>query len=159
MANTPTLEVLYQLKMLALVGSRYRYIGDKNALVNPTVAGQIYEDTFTLNDNYGNAILWTSGQGNITNFKYLVVVSDQDIILEVANTTPNPDERALFLVTANVPFILPAVNVGGYANNVSRLNGAAIVSGTGYNLINEIRAQRNVATGSGAANVRLSLIN
>jgi hypothetical protein len=158
MANTPTLELTFQMKLLALIGARFRYVGDKNTPVSLTTTGVIFEDTFILAENFGNATLWSSGNGNITAFSYMVVVSDQDVVVEVARTTPNPDERALFFVKANCPLVIPGQSFGAYASNTSRLDGTVLVSATDYDNILEIRAQRNVAAGGGAANVRLTLI-
>lgn len=158
---TPSLEVIQQFKMTGLVGTRPRYFGDKTQPVLPTVAGAVFDETFTLADNFGNQTLWSSGvsNGNFTAFQYMLVLCDADIVLEIANTVPANDERALIFVKANTIMVIPGQSFGAYASATSRLDGAALVLATDYNNINEIRAQRNVAAGGGAANVRLALIN
>lgn len=158
MANTPTLELTFQMKLLALIGAKHRFVGDKNTPVTLTTTGVIHDDTTTIADNFGNETLWTADDGNINNFSYLLVVTDADIVLELVNTTPATDERALLFVKANCPLLIPGQSFGGYASNTSRLDGAVLVLATDYNNINQIRAQRNVATGNGSANVRLVLI-
>jgi hypothetical protein len=153
-----TLTEIIQLS-LPILGETERKIGDKTEPISLTVNGQVFDTgNFPIADNYGNLVVWSAAQGGLASFSHLIFTATADVILEFANTTPNPDERALMNVAANTMLIIPSSVMGGYASNTSRLNGAAIVSGTGFNTINEIRVQRNVATGVGAATGRLVLI-
>lgn len=158
MANTPTLSLLFEMKMLGLIGTKYRYLGDKATPVSLTTTGVVHSDTFILADNYGAATLWTVGDGNISTFQYLIIESDADVVIELSNTTPANDERALLFVKANCPLVVPGQSFGAYASVTSRLDGAVLVAATDYGNINQIRAQRNAADLVGDANIRLTLI-
>lgn len=154
-----TLQQIVQYSM-SVLGETQRKIGEKNSPTDLTVNGQIWDSGgVPVADAFGQATLWQSGNGGLTSFAYLIFTSDVDVVLEVANTTPNPDERALFLVKGGTFLIIPSTSVGGYANNTSRLDGSALVLNTDYGLISEIRVQRDVADLAGNATVRLVLIS
>lgn len=153
-----TLEQIIQFQ-IALTGEAVRRFGDKATPTDLTVTGQVWDSgNFPLADNYGNAEIWATTQGGLASFAYLIFMADVDVILELANTTPNPDERALFNIAANSVLVLPSSVMGGYASNTSRLDGAAMVSATDFNTINSIRVQRNAANLAGDATCRLMLV-
>lgn len=154
-----SLEQIIQFQ-LALTGEAQRRFGDKTTPVNLTVNGQVWDSSnIVVADNFGNVTLWQSPQGGLTSFQYLLFTSNADVWLELANTVPATDERLIIFVAANSILALPSGKMGGYASNVSRFDGAVMVSGTDYNFINEIRVDRDVTDLAGDATVRLMLVN
>lgn len=154
-----TLQQLVEYTITGLIGETSRKIGERQAPTLLTVNGQVWDSgNFPVADNFGQATIWQTGNGGLTAPSYIFILSTADLIVELANTTPNPDERMLFRVAANALCVIPSSIMGGYASNTSRLDGAALVSGTDYNTITEIRVQRDAATGAGAASVRIILL-
>ena len=153
-----TLEQIFQYT-IGVVGEVKRQFGDRANTANLTVVGPTFDTgNIVIADNFGAKVLWQTDQGGMTSFEYLVFLSDKDVILEFANTAPNPDERALFTVKANALCVIPSSVMGGYASNTTRLDGASMVAGTDFNTITEIRVQRNASDLSGDATVRLMLV-
>ena len=157
-----TLTQRFEFLISGLLGeneNRPRHFGDRADSDDLTVTGQVFDTgNVIVADNFGTATLWQTGQGGLTAPAYILFISDKDIFIEIANTTPNPDERMLFEVKANALLAMPADVMGAYASNTSRLDGAVLVSATDYNAITEIKVQRDVADLVGDANVRLVLI-
>lgn len=149
---------LFELTIEGILGESKRKIGERTEPEEFT-ASQVWDSgNFTVADNYGQKTVWQTTNGVLTTPSWILVLSDQDIIVEIANTTPNPDERMLFKVPANRICSLPSSIMGGYASNTSRLDGAALVAATDYNDISEIRVQRDAADLAGDATVRIVLI-
>lgn len=154
-----TLTQILQYSM-SLLGETQRKIGEKNAPTDFTINGRIFDTGgIPIADNFGNATLWTAGAGGLTTFSYLLFTTDAAVALEFTNTVPATDERALVYVAAGAFLCIPSQFMGGFASNTSRLDGAALVLGTDYNSINEIRVQRDVAASTGVATIRLVLIS
>lgn len=153
-----TLEQIIQFQ-LSVLDESVRRIGEKSEPTDLTVTGQVFDTgNFPVTDNYGTAEIWAANQGGLASFAYLIFMANVAMTLEVANTTPNPDERALFRVPANAMLVLPSGTMGGYASNTTRLDGAANVLNTDYGTINSVRVQRDVADLAGDATCRLVLI-
>ena len=154
-----SLNQIYQFS-IDLLGESPRRVGSKADSVDLTVGGQVFDTgNVTIADNYGQDILWQSGNGGMDGFDYLLFISNADVWIEISNTTPATDERSLFFVPANALMALPSRNMGGFASTTSRLDGAALVDGTDYGDITEIRVQRDAADLAGDATVRLVLID
>ncbi len=154
-----TLTQTVQFSTTEILSEAIRHFGDKNLPTELTVNGQVWDSgNFPIADAYTAATIWSATNGGLASFSYLLFVADADMWLEIANTTPNPDERALIFVPANAMLILPSAYIGGYASNTSRLDGSALVAATDYNAIGEIRVQNNVAAGAGTTTCRLMLI-
>lgn len=154
-----TLEQIIQFS-LAVLGENTRKIGEKTSPTDLTVNGQVFDTgNVTVADNFGTATLWQANQGGMASFSYLILLTNADIYVELANTVPATDERLLFKVPANTICVLPSSVMGGFASNTSRLDGAVLVSATDYNLITDVKVQRDVADAVGDATVRLVLIN
>lgn len=95
-------------------------------------------------------LLWTTGNGGITTFTRGLIVSDQDLYIELRTDNGTP-EYALMKIEANQPFWFGAV-AGG--DTTESLDGAALVDGTDFDDIDRIEVQNE---GSTAANVDLFL--
>lgn len=93
--------------------------------------------------------LWASGNG-VTLFDRALIISDQDIVVELRTDNGTP-EYALLFIDANVPFWFTQ-DVG--ADTTESLDGAALVEGTDYDQVDRIEVQNE---GSTAANVSLYL--
>jgi hypothetical protein len=154
-----TLEQIVQFQT-SVLGESTRRVGGKAVLTNFDVDGAVYDTgNIVVADNYGAKTLWTSPGGGITSFDWLLFTTNRDVYIELVNTVPATDERLLLKVLANSYLVLPSSVMGGYASNTSRLDGAALVSATDFNLITEIRVQRDAADLDGDASVRLVLID
>jgi len=153
-----TLELLEFFKV-AILGSATKMLGDRRTPYEVTVVGTTYDVSNVIADNYSTATIWTSGAGGVTTFKILLFMSDADVFIELANTVPVPDERAILFVRANTIVVLTGNMVGGYASDTSRLDGAVMVEATDFDDITEIRVQRNAEDAAGDATTRLVLIN
>lgn len=143
---------------LGVLSETVRRFGDKNTPITFTVDSTVFDIEAVIADNFGNTTLWQSGQGGMTVFKFLIFTCDTEVILELANTTPSPDERMLFRIAAGSTIVLSSQIMGAYASDTSRLDGSALVSGTDFNNITQIRVQRDQPTGSGAATIRMMLV-
>lgn len=107
----------------------------------------------TIADNYGEDILWASGDGGLDNYTHGFIYSDQDLIVELKTDNGTP-EYVLLEVKANVIASLPAI-AGG--NTTESIDGAVLVDGTDYDDVVQIRIQRDVADAVGDATVSLFL--
>lgn len=153
-----TLEQLFQFHLDILQGKMD--FGDKRTPVNRTVDGKVFDTgSQVIADNFGNATIWQTTQGGLAGFDHLLFWCDVDVFLELANTTPNPDERAIIFVPGGTLVSLPSRYIAGYASNTSRLDGANMVEATDYDDILEIRIQRDEADAVGDATYRLVLID
>lgn len=153
-----TLEQIVQYT-IAITGEAQRRFGAKTSPTNLTVTGQVFDTgNIPIADAFSQQTIWQTGNGGLATFAYLLFTCTVDCWLEIANTTPNPDERALIRVPANTVAVLPTAFMGGYASNTSRLDGADLVVVTDYNSITEIRVQSDVASLGGAGLARLMLV-
>lgn len=107
----------------------------------------------TIADNYGEDILWASGDGGLDNYTHGFIYSDQDLIVELKTDNGTP-EYVLLEVKANVIASLPAI-AGG--NTTESIDGAVLVDGTDYDDVVQISIQRDVADAVGDATVSLFL--
>lgn len=153
-----TLSLKFQAT-IALLLEAARQFGNANVPSEFAVTGQVYDTgSVGVSDGYGVKSLWSADGGGLASFQYLLFTSTHAVKLELVNATPNPDERMLFEVPAGGIVLIPSAVMGGYASNTSRLDGAALVDGTDFNNITEIRVQRDDADLTGDATVRLMLV-
>lgn len=153
------LEQIVQFSTILSGDSSLQRFGDKHDATDLTVTGQVFDSgNIPLADNFTAITLWQANQGGMASFNYLLFHSTVPCWLEIANTTPNPDERALIFVPANGVAVIPSPNMGGYASNTTRLDGADLVLATDYNAISEIRVQSDNADLAGDGLVRLMLV-
>ena len=96
-------------------------------------------------------ILWATGNG-VTTFLRGLVISDQDIVIEL-RTDNSTAEFVLLFIDANVPFWFTGL-AGG--NTTESLDGAVLVDGTDYDDVDRIEVQNE---GTSAATVSLYLFN
>ena len=95
-------------------------------------------------------LMWTTLNGGITTYTQGLIISDQDLVVEL-RTDNGTAEFVLLKVKANQPQWLPAV-VGG--NTTESLDGAALVDGTDFDDVDRIEVQNE---GTTAATVSLYL--
>ena len=108
----------------------------------------------TIADNYGTAILWTTGDNGFTTFTHGFILSDQDVWVELRNDDSGTPEFIVFEVKANILTAIPAKSGGGTSE---RLDGAALVDNTDYADVDRIEVQRDAAEAAGDANVSIAL--
>jgi hypothetical protein len=154
-----TLEQTIQFTIDGILGETKRNIGEKGSPTDFTIAGQVFDTgNLTLADNYTALTVWDSGQGGMTAPSFIIVISNVDVYLELANTTPATDERLILKIKANAFCVIPANLIAGYANNTSRLDGAALVLNTDYGAITHLAIQNDGADLAGDATIRVVLI-
>lgn len=130
-------------------------IGDKNVPIEITLANPVFSvENLTVADNFGTATPWTTGDGGLTTFSFGLILSNQDVWVELRNDDSGVPEFVQLFVKANVPTFLPA-KVGG--GTTERLDGAVLVDNTDYADVNRIEVQRDAADGVGDATVDLYL--
>ena len=136
-----------------------RTIGDRftRTTITPTL-GVLFDVGEVIPDDTTAEVLWVTGQGGIDTFEYLFFLSDVDVYVELANVDTSPDERLVLLVRAGIPLVIPSGVMGGFASDTSRLDSAALVSGTDYDNVTEISVQNDAADGVGDATIRLLLL-
>lgn len=107
----------------------------------------------TVADNYGAAILWTTGDGGFTTFSHGVLIADKDVFVEFRSDNASP-EYALLLIKAGCPMYFgPSMGAG----TTERVDGAVLTDNTDFDTIDRIEVQRNVADAAGDAKVTLFL--
>lgn len=94
-------------------------------------------------------VLWALGNG-VTAFNRGLIISDQDIVVEMRTDNATPEYPLLF-IDANVPYWFTQDVAGDITES---LDGAALVEGTDYDQIDRIEVQNE---GSSAATVSLFL--
>lgn len=105
-------------------------------------------------DNFSQATLWTTGDGNVTTFQFGLLLSDADVFVQLQNDDAGANEYAVIFVPANLPFYFGPL-IG--ASTSDRLDGADLISGTDYDDVSGIQVQRDVADAVGDATVSLYL--
>jgi hypothetical protein len=95
-------------------------------------------------------ILWTTGSAGITTFTRGLIVSDQDLYVELRTDNASA-EFAIVKVEANQPTWLGAVSGG---STTEALDGATLVDGTDFDDVDRIEVQNE---GTTAATVSLFL--
>lgn len=99
-------------------------------------------------DNYGKSVLWNGVPVTFTGGFY---VADKDTWLEIKNLA---EQYIRFFVPAGVPTAVPNKTYGA-GSDVS--GGTPFEEYTHWYAVTEITAYNNAATGTGAANVSLTL--
>lgn len=131
--------------------------GSVSDAVTLTTSGSSYSTTTTVADNFGNAVLWATGDGGITTFDYLYIESDADVFIELRNDNAT-DEFCLIKITAGHSLLLPGGLLGGY-QTTTRIDGAVLVAGTDYGSIDQIKAHNDAAEAAGDAVIKLVLFD
>jgi len=117
---------------------------------------QVYYTTKTIADNYGEDVLWTTGDGGLDTFTYGFIMSDQDIWVQLRNDDTGTAEYVRMLVPANVLTTIPAKCAG---NTTDAFDGAVLVDNTDYADTDQIAVHRDVADGVGDAVVSMYLFD
>jgi len=107
----------------------------------------------TIADDYGEDVLWATGDGGLDTFTHGFIKSDQDVFVELQTDNATP-EYILLEVKANVLTPLPG-KAGG--DDTESIDGSDLVDGTDYDDVDQIRVQRNAADAQGDATVSLYL--
>lgn len=105
-------------------------------------------------DNYGEDILWATGDGGLDTPSQAFILSDQAIYIELKTDNASP-EYVLLLIPANIITAVP-LKVGG--DDTESIDGAVLVDATDYDDVVQIRVQRDAAEGAGDATVSLYLV-
>jgi len=119
----------------------------------PIPGDEIYRTTVTVADDYAVENLWTTGDGGVESFKLALILTNQNILVEMRNDDGTPkfiESR----VVANCPCYLGDASAGGTSSIFT--DGTET---TAEGAIDRIEAQRNVANGQGDATVTLVLFN
>lgn len=141
-----TLRSLQFHEITGLTGTATQEFGDRSTFQELTVAGETYETTSIVADNFQEEILWAAS-GNVATFKVALFESDKDVILLLAS--------AAFLATIQVPAGV-RVAIGGSLIDQTALGGDGVAN-TEEDIVS-ITAKRNVADAVGDATVTMRLI-
>jgi len=118
-------------------------------------SGEVFHVKQTVADAYGNDVLWEDGAGGFDSFEVGLILSDQDIAVELRNDNGTADAVLVF-VEANVPFYFRP-ELGAVAGSEA-IDGSDLVDDTDYHTVDQIAVQRNAADGEGDAAVELWLL-
>ena len=116
----------------------------------------VYRSTITVEDDYNVETIWAAGDGGLTTFDQGIILSDQDVLVEMRNDAGSA-EFALIQVRANTPFYFGPFLAAGTAGEL--VDGAESVENTDFDSIDRIQIQRNVADNVGNATVTLALVD
>lgn len=105
-------------------------------------------------DNYGEDVLWATGDGGLDTFTYGFVFSDQDIWIQLRNDDAGAAEYVRLFIPANTLGFLPGKCAG---NTSDAFDGAVLVDDTDYADTDQIEVMRDAADGIGDATVDLHL--
>ena len=131
-------------------------VGNKNVDKTITLtAGGHFKAERIIADNYGEAVLWATGEGGMDTFTHGFIFSDQDLWIELRNDEAGADFILMF-VPANMLIPLSNFSHGGGS---SELIGTDLVENTDYDSIDQIEVHRDEADAVGDANVELHLFN
>lgn len=111
-------------------------------------------ENMVIADNYSQATLWQTGQGNVSTFEFGLLLSDVDLWIQLRNDDSGAAEYSLIFVKANLPFYFGAKSGAG---TTDRLDGLVLVDNTDYADVDQIQVQRDVADAVGDATVSLYL--
>src|SRR5262249_4225071 len=131
---------------------------------NVSYGNKLVDSVLTVNDpvfhveqavvpaTHGTLTPWITGSGGISTWVWGLILSDQDIYLEMKNDIGTPQYARSF-IPAGVPRYI-SFKVGGSTS--SQLTGGALSNGTAYGSCVSIKLQNEGAT---AANVDLFLFS
>lgn len=122
-----------------------------------TVTGTVFEAEFTVADNFGEVVAWTTGNGGITTADVIRIETDATVWVEFRNTLSGGAEFIRLEVTPEQSLILGSDNIGGGTSSL--FDGAVLVDDTDFAQIDRIEFHRDVADGVGDATVQLTLID
>ena len=105
-------------------------------------------------DNYGEDVLWTTGEGGLDTFTHGFIISDQDLWVQLRNDDTGVVEYVRMFVPANVMTFIPAKVAGG---TTDAFDGSVLVDNTDYADVDRIEVMRDVADAVGDAIVNLFL--
>jgi len=138
-------------KFRVTTGGEDKEGGSLSTEVDRTMTGGIYEVTAVVADDYAVELLWDTGYGNLDNWDWLYILSDEDVILELTYDRAGAGEVVCCIkVTANVPMMI----------NGDAIYGTALTAGSTTTTVacDQIRVKNNQADAAGDATVRLVLI-
>lgn len=108
----------------------------------------------TIADDYGEDVLWATGDGGLDTFTHGFIISNQDIWVQLRNDDTGAAEYVRMYVPANVFTFIPAKIAG---NATDAFDGAALEDNTDYADTDQIEVARDVADTTGDAVVSLFL--
>ena len=132
------------------VGGETKTGGSRTTPVARTMGGTLYEVVATVADDYAVETLWDTGYGNLDNWDFLFILSDEDVLLELSYDRAGASEVICVIkVTANVPMMI----------NGDAIYGTALVAAGAVTTVacDQIRVMNNQADAAGDATVRLVL--
>lgn len=129
-----------------------------NALVDQAITlttGQQYAvEGKTIADNYGEDVLWATGDGGLDTFTHGFIKSDNPIWVQLRNDDTGAVEYVRMFIPANVLAFLPGKVAG---NTTDAFDGAVLVDNTDYADVDQIQVMRDAAEAAGDATVSLYL--
>jgi len=141
----------------ALIVDGHVVLGDKVSDTPITLANgqQFAVEGKVIADDYGEDVLWETGDGGMDTFSHGFIYSDKDVWLQMRNTQGTP-QYILRKIDANVLTEITGTTGGSTS---ALIDGADLVEATDWDQVDQIRVQRDEADGEGDASVSLYLFS
>jgi len=108
----------------------------------------------TIADDFGEDVLWATGDGGLDSYTHGFIYSDQDVWVQLKVTETDPDEFVLLFIPANILAFIPGEVAG---TDSDAFGGSALAAGTDYGTVTLLEVMRDAADGAGDASVNLYL--
>lgn len=133
------------------IGGELKTLGSRNTPVSVTLPLEaVKELQITVEDDYNVEVLWADTDAGMPSWEVMIILSDADVLVELARDLAGTPSYSVFGVRANVPFILCADDV----LNTELTDGSVTTMDT----IERVRVQRNTGADTGDAKVRALLL-
>lgn len=113
-----------------------------------------FSNSIVIADDFGEDVLWQTGDGGLDTFTHGFIISDQDVWVQLRNDDTGAVEYVRLFIPANVLAFIPAKVAG---NTTDAFDGSALVDNTDYADVDQIEVYRDAAEGIGDATVSLYL--
>ncbi len=145
-----TVKVYFEFR--AIVNGELRVGGSRVSSADLSVAGEVYEATTIVADDYNLETVWVAGDGGLDDFDFLWVEATEDVLLQLIHDKDGTPKYQVHEVKAGVPFILSG-------DDVQNTEAADDTEQSSLDQIDQIDVHRNAADDAGDATVRLVLIS
>jgi len=151
-----TLNITQHMTMTLADGTELK-LGDLATPKTLTLTnGTKFEIIDVIADDFGQDVLWTTGEGGMDTFEVMLVYSDADIWLEFRTDLGAGAQFIIHKLQGGVWHLLTSDDLASAAATV--LDGAVLVDDTDFAQIDRIEAYRDAVADAGDAIVHLILL-
>lgn len=149
------MSVSLQLRLAILIdGNTVEGSLIENQTISLTAGQSFVVQDKTVADDYGEDVLWTTGDGGLDSFTHGFFISTQDVWLQLRNDDTGTVEYVRIFCPANTLVFVPAKIAG---NTTDAFDGVVLVDNTDYADTDQIEVCRDAADAVGDAVVSLYL--